>query len=198
MKKNEKKEIGLFSGSFNPIHNGHLIMANYMSEFTYIDEVWLVVTPHNPLKITRDMLNEQIRLKMVQLAIGKYKNLKAIDVELHMKRPSYTINTLEKLSKDYPDCNFTLIIGSDNWTFFDKWKDYKKIIESYKILIYPRQGSEIIIPDVWTHTIKIANAPVVEISSTFIRQSIKVGKDMRAFIPPEVYDFIEDKKLYQI
>ena len=198
MKKNEKKEIGLFSGSFNPIHNGHLIMANYMSEFTYIDEVWLVVTPHNPLKITRDMLNEQIRLKMVQLAIGKYKNLKAIDVELHMKRPSYTINTLEKLSKDYPDCNFTLIIGSDNWTFFDKWKDYKKIIESYKILIYPRQGSEIIIPDVWTHSIKIANAPVVEISSTFIRQSIKVGKDMRAFIPPEVYDFIEDKKLYQI
>ena len=198
MKKNEKKEIGLFSGSFNPIHNGHLIMANYMSEFTYIDEVWLVVTPHNPLKITRDMLNEQIRLKMVQLAIGKYKNLKAIDVELHMKRPSYTINTLEKLSKDYPDCNFTLIIGSDNWTFFDKWKDYKKIIENYKILIYPRQGNEIIIPDVWTHTIKIANAPVVEISSTFIRQSIKVGKDMRAFIPPEVYDFIEDKKLYQI
>ena len=193
---NRKREIGIFSGSFNPIHNGHLIMANYMCEFTTLDEVWLIVTPHNPLKNRTDMLDEQVRLKMVELAVEKYNNIKASDVELHMKRPSFTINTLEKLSHEYPECTFSLIIGADNWSFFDKWKDYNKIIDNYKILIYPRHETEVIIPESLQETIKLVSAPIIEISSTFIRHSIKEGKNVRAFLPQEVYDYIENENLY--
>ncbi len=192
-----KREIGIFSGSFNPIHNGHLIMANYMCEFTTLDEVWLIVTPHNPLKSRHDMLDEQDRLKMVELAVNKYNNIKASDVELHMKRPSFTINTLEKLSQEHPDCNFSLIIGADNWSFFDKWKDSEKIIDNYKILIYPRHSFESVVPESLNETIKIVNAPIVEISSTFIRVSIKEGKNIRAFLPPEVYEFVESNSFYR-
>jgi nicotinate-nucleotide adenylyltransferase len=194
---NRKREIGIFSGSFNPIHNGHLIMANYMCEFTTLDEVWLIVTPHNPLKNRTDMLDEQVRLKMVELAVEKYNNIKASDVELHMKRPSFTINTLEKLSHEHPECNFSLIIGADNWSFFDKWKDYNKIIDNYKILIYPRHEVEVIIPESLQKTIKLVSAPIIEISSTFIRHSIKEGKNVRAFLPQEVYDYIENENLYR-
>ena len=194
---NRKREIGIFSGSFNPIHNGHLIMANYMCEFTTLDEVWLIVTPHNPLKNRTDMLDEQVRLKMVELAVEKYNNIKASDVELHMKRPSFTINTLEKLSHEHPECNFSLIIGADNWSFFDKWKDYNKIIDNYKILIYPRHEAEVIIPESLQETIKLVSAPIIEISSTFIRHSIKEVKNVRAFLPQEVYDYIENENLYR-
>lgn len=194
---NRKREIGIFSGSFNPIHNGHLIMANYMCEFTTLDEVWLIVTPHNPLKNRLGMLDEEARLKMVELAVEKYENIKACDVELHMERPSFTINTLEKLSLEHPESNFSLIIGSDNWSFFDKWKDYKKIIDNYKILIYPRQDAEINIPQSLRDTIKKVSAPIIEISSTFIRHSIKEGKNVRAFLPPEVFDYIESEDLYR-
>ena len=193
---NRRREIGVFSGSFNPIHNGHLIMANYMCEFTNLDEVWLIVTPHNPLKSREDMLDEQVRLKMVEHAVKKYDNIKASDVELHMKRPSYTINTLGELSHEHPECNFTLIIGADNWAFFDKWKEYKKIIDSYKVLIYPRYQSNVVVPESLRETIQLVNAPIIEISSTFIRHSIKKGKNVRAFLPPEVYDYIESENLY--
>ena len=194
---NRKKEIGIFSGSFNPIHNGHLIMANYICEYTTLDEVWLIVTPHNPLKSRIDMLDEQVRLRMVELAVQKYKNIKASDVELYMKRPSFTINTLEKLSHEHPECNFSLIIGGDNWSFFDKWKDYKKIINNYKIIIYPRHEAKVIIPQPHKETVHLVSAPVIEISSTFIRQSIKEGKNVKAFLPPEVYDYIESNNLYK-
>ena len=194
---NRKKEIGIFSGSFNPIHNGHLIMANYMCEFTTLDEVWLIITPHNPLKNRTDMLDEQVRLKMVELAVEKYDNIKASDVELHMKRPSFTINTLEKLSHEHPECNFSLIIGADNWSFFDKWKDYNKIIDKFKIFIYPRHEAEVNIPESLRETILLVSAPLIEISSTFIRHSIKEVKNVRAFLPQEVYDYIESENLYR-
>lgn len=194
---NRKKEIGIFSGSFNPIHNGHLIMANYMCEFANLDEVWLVVTPHNPLKKRDDMLAEQERLKMVELAVAKYDSIKASEVELHMERPSFTINTLEKLSNVHPECNFSLIIGADNWSFFDKWKDSQKIIDNYKILIYPRVEASVSIPESLRETIRLVSAPIIEISSTFIRQCIKEGKNVRAFLPPEVYEHIETANLYR-
>ena len=193
----EKRKIGLFSGSFNPIHNGHLILANYMCEFTTLDEVWLIVTPHNPLKDRQDMLDEESRLKMAELAVDKFENIKASDVELHMMRPSFTINTLEKLSGDYPDYNFTLIIGADNWTYFSKWKDYETIIENYNILIYPRNNYAVTIPESLKERVRLVNAPLIEISSTFIRQSIRDRKNIRAFLPPEVYDYIELNNLYR-
>lgn len=193
----EKRKIGLFSGSFNPIHNGHLILANYMCEFTTLDEVWLIVTPHNPLKDRQDMLDEESRLKMAELAVDKFENIKASDVELHMMRPSFTINTLEKLSGDYPDYNFTLIIGADNWTYFSKWKDYETIIENYNILIYPRNNYAVTIPESLKDRVRLVNAPLIEISSTFIRQSIRDRKNIRAFLPPEVYDYIELNNLYR-
>lgn len=193
----EKRKIGLFSGSFNPIHNGHLILANYMCEFTTLDEVWLIVTPHNPLKDRQDMLDEESRLKMAELAVDKFENIKASDVELHMMRPSFTINTLEKLSSDYPDYNFTLIIGADNWTYFSKWKDCETIIENYNILIYPRNNYAVTIPESLKDRVRLVNAPLIEISSTFIRQSIRDRKNIRAFLPPEVYDYIELNNLYR-
>lgn len=193
----EKRKIGLFSGSFNPIHNGHLILANYMCEFTTLDEVWLIVTPHNPLKDRQDMLDEESRLKMAELAVDKFENIKASDVELHMMRPSFTINTLEKLSSDYPDYNFTLIIGADNWTYFSKWKDYETIIENYNILIYPRNNYAVTIPESLKDRVRLVNAPLIEISSTFIRQSIRDRKNIRAFLPPEVYDYIVLNNLYR-
>lgn len=193
----EKRKIGLFSGSFNPIHNGHLILANYMCEFTTLDEVWLIVTPHNPLKDRQDMLDEESRLKMAELAVDKFENIKASDVELHMMRPSFTINTLEKLSGDYPHYNFTLIIGADNWTYFSKWKDYETIIENYNILIYPRNNYAVTIPESLKDRVRLVNAPLIEISSTFIRQSIRDRKNIRAFLPPEVYDYIELNNLYR-
>lgn len=172
-------------------------MANYICEYTTLDEIWLIVTPHNPLKNRTDMLDEQVRLKMVELAVEKYDNIKASDVELHMKRPSFTINTLEKLSHEHPECNFSLIIGADNWSFFDKWKDYNKIIDNYKILIYPRHEAEVNIPESLRETIILVSAPLIEISSTFIRHSIKAGKNVRAFLPQEVYDYIESENLYR-
>ena len=193
----EKRKIGLFSGSFNPIHNGHLILANYMCEFTTLDEVWLIVTPHNPLKDRQDMLDEESRLKMAELAVDKFENIKASDVELHMMRPSFTINTLEKLSSDYPDYNFTLIIGADNWTYFSKWKYYETIIENYNILIYPRNNYAVTIPESLKDRVRLVNAPLIEISSTFIRQSIRDRKNIRAFLPPEVYDYIVLNNLYR-
>jgi nicotinate-nucleotide adenylyltransferase len=192
-----KKQIGIFSGTFNPIHVGHLVLANYMREFTYLDEVWFVVTPHNPLKDIDDLLDDDIRLEMVQIALRDFDNLQVSDVEFRMQRPSYTIDTLEKLSGENPDAEFTLIIGSDNWIIFDQWKDYERLRREYQILIYPRTGAPVTIPSEFSSNVHCAAAPIVEISSTFVRNGIKAGKNMRAFVPSQVYDFIVKKGLYK-
>ena len=191
-----KKQIGIFSGSFNPIHVGHLILANYIAEFTLLDEVWLLVSPHNPLKEKEDLLDENIRLKMAEIALEDYDNLNASDFEFTLSRPSYTINTLDKLSINSPNCIFTLIIGGDSWLDFHRWKEYDRLRREYNIMIYPRLGEEVIIPAEFSQHVQLVKAPFVDISSTFIRESIKEGKNMRAFVPSRVYDFIEENKLY--
>lgn len=193
----KKKETGIFSGSFNPLHIGHLVLANYICEFTSLEEVWFVVTPHNPLKEADELLADELRLEMVRLALEDYDRIGVSDVEFHMPRPSYTIDTLNRLSGEHPDRNFTLIIGGDNWTQFGQWKEYQQLMKRYQILVYPRMGEEVVIPPQLCDTIQLVNAPLVEISSTFIRDSIREGRDMRAFLPAKVYDFILKKGLYR-
>lgn len=193
----KKKQIGIFSGTFNPIHIGHLILANYMREFTYLDEVWFVVTPHNPLKDADSLLDDDIRLKITELAVQDFDNLKVSDIEFGMQKPSYTYDTLTKLSAENPDSEFTLIIGGDNWIKFPRWKNNDRLIREFNILIYPRLGENITINSQFAENVQLVAAPIVEISSTFIRESIRDGKNIRAFLPHGVYDFIEKYKLYK-
>lgn len=166
-----------------------------MREFTYLDEVWLVVTPHNPLKDACNLLDGGIRLKMTELAVQEFDHLKVSDIELNMPRPSYTYDTLTQLSAENADCEFTLIIGSDNWIKFPQWKNNERLLLEYKILVYPRLGEKVLIHE--KQHVQLVDAPIVEISSTFIRESIRNGRNVRAFVPGRVYDFIEKNKLYQ-
>ncbi|SBW00043.1 nicotinate (nicotinamide) nucleotide adenylyltransferase [uncultured Dysgonomonas sp.] len=189
--------IGIFSGSFNPIHIGHLILANYIVEFTEIEEVWFLVSPQNPLKSEDELSDEHIRLEMTELALAKYTKLKASDFEFSMPIPSYTVNTLDALRNEYPGHDFTLIIGADNWNVFESWREYDKILENYKIKVYPRLGHRITIPTKLRDKVEALDSPIIEISSTFIRDSIYEGKDVRAFLPDDIYDYILNKGLYK-
>ncbi|MDR1717398.1 MAG: nicotinate-nucleotide adenylyltransferase [Prevotella sp.] len=189
--------IGIFSGSFNPIHIGHLILANYIVEFTEIEEVWFLVSPQNPLKSENELSDEHIRLEMTELALAKYTKLKASDFEFSMPIPSYTVNTLDALRNEYPGHNFTLIIGADNWNVFESWREYDKILENYKIKVYPRLGYRITIPTKLRDKVEALDSPIIEISSTFIRDSIAGEKDIRAFLPDDIYDYILNKGLYK-
>jgi nicotinate-nucleotide adenylyltransferase len=192
-----KRETGIFSGSFNPIHAGHLMLASYLCAFTSLEEIWFVVSPHNPLKKAAELLPDDIRLEMVRLALEDYDQLIPSDVEFHMPRPSYTIDTLDVLTRAHPDRRFSLIIGGDNWSSFDRWKGHERLIRDYRILIYPRLGVNVVIPEQYRDTIQLVKAPVLEISSTFIRRCIRDGKNMRAFIPPKTYEFLEQRNLYR-
>ncbi|HCO66817.1 MAG TPA: nicotinic acid mononucleotide adenylyltransferase [Dysgonomonas sp.] len=189
--------IGIFSGSFNPIHIGHLILVNYITEYSELDEVWLLVTPQNPFKEEDDLLDEEIRLKMTELALKDYPKVKLSNIEFSLPRPSYTINTLEELEKKYPEDTFSLIIGADNWERFDQWKDSEDILANYKIYVYPRYGYSVSRENRLKKSVEILNSPIVEISSTFIREGIKEGHDLKAFMPEVVYKYIKEHNLYQ-
>lgn len=190
-------KIGIFSGSFNPIHIGHMVLANFITEFTDIDEVWFLVTPRNPLKEDTVLLDENTRLEMTKLALADYPKLKASDFEFSLPRPSYTVHTLEALSEAYPENTFALIIGADNWEAFDRWRDFEEILQQYKIYVYPRFGYRISISKKWKENVEALNSPVIEISSTFIREALNKGKDMYAFLPESVYRYIIEKELYR-
>lgn len=189
-------KIGLFFGSFNPIHIGHLVIANYIVEYSDLDEIWLIISPQNPLKKKKTLLNEYDRFEMVELALKDDLRIKPTDIEFSLPKPSYTIDTLTYLSERNPKHDFVLIVGTDNFQSFHKWKNYEQILKQYKLYVYPRPGYEL--GEYEDHkSLSLINAPLMEISSSFIRESIKNNKDIRYFLPVEVYNYIEKMSLYK-
>lgn len=188
-------KIGLFFGSFNPIHVGHLIIANTMAYTTDLEQVWFIVSPQNPFKKNKGLLHEFDRLTMVEKAISDNYRLKANDIEFSMPKPSYTIDTLARLSERYPTHEFKLIMGEDNLVQFENWKNYDKILEYYELYVYPRPNT----PDhkFKNHPkVKFIEAPLLDISATFIRNSIKAGKPIRYMVSDVVEEHIRWKKFY--
>jgi nicotinate-nucleotide adenylyltransferase len=189
-------KIGLLFGSFNPVHIGHMIIANYMANHTDLDKVWLVVSPQNPLKKYGDLINTYDRLEMARLATDNSDNISVSDVELQLPQPSYTIDTLTHLKEKYPQHEFAIIMGSDNLVTLHKWKNYKLILRDYQIYVYPRPGYEN--TDLATHpSVHITMTPLMELSATFIRKSIAEKKNVQFFVPEPVLKFIESKGLYR-
>ncbi len=189
------QKIGLFFGSFNPIHIGHLIIANVMAENTDLDKVWLVVSPQNPLKPSKGLLHEFDRYDMAKVAVADHYKIEVSDVEFHLPKPSFTIHTLAYLSEKHPGKEFKVIIGQDNLESFKKWKNYEQILEQYELYVYPR-------PDV-TNTelirhphVKMIDAPLLDISATYIRQCIKANKSIRYLVPESVENMIRTKNFY--
>ena len=202
--------IGLYFGTFNPIHIGHLIISNYMADYTDLDQVWLIVSPQNPLKKKRSLLEDYHRLAIVKVAIDDNLKLRASDIEFNMPRPSYTSDTLAYLKEKHPDNNFHLIMGEDNLRTFHKWKNFDYILESHKIYVYPRvltiqeereveeigylpanklqQHKNVIVCD---------DAPVMKVSASFIRQAIKDGNDVRYLLTDPVHKYIEEMNFYR-
>ena len=189
-------KVGLYFGSFNPIHNGHLIIANYLAEFTDIEQVWMVVSPHNPLKPAGSLLQDYHRFHLVELGIGSYRKIKASKIEFELPRPSYTIHTLAYLREKFPQHDFSLIMGADNLETFHKWKNYDLILEDHDIYVYPRplcDGGQF-----KDHPrVKWVEAPLMEISSTFIRNAIKNGKDVHFMMPAAVADYIDEMNFFK-
>ncbi len=194
----KKNRIGLYFGTFNPIHIGHLAIANYLVENSELDEIWMVVTPHNPHKNKKTLLDDYQRLHLVHLATDDYEKIKASNIEFSLPQPNYTVNTLAHLSEKYPDKQFTLIMGEDNLKSLHKWKNYQVILEDYSIIVYPRISSGVL-PEQFVDHPKITkiDAPIMEISSTMIRNAIKEGKDLRYFMHHQVQEYVEEMHFYK-
>jgi nicotinate-nucleotide adenylyltransferase len=188
--------IGLYFGSFNPIHNGHLVIASYIKQYTTLNQVWMVVTPQNPLKKNNTLLNEYQRLELVRLSIEGENNIKVTDIEFNLPKPSYTINTLTYLKEKYPQHTFSLIMGSDSLRNIDKWKNGSFILDNYTIYVYERPGFEIKNENIGKNVI-ICKAPMLEISATMLRQMIEEGKSIRYLVPEKVQEEIEKYGYYK-
>ncbi len=191
-------KTGLYFGSFNPIHIGHLAIANYILEFTDLSELWFVLSPHNPLKKKSTLLDDRQRLEMVRLALGDDQRFRVSDIEFKLPQPSYTIDTLAYLEEKFPEREFALIMGSDNLKTLHKWKNIDNILKNYQIFVYPRPGfsadeKALKVPN----KITITRAPLMEISSVFIRKAIKNGKDVQYFLPEKVYEYIREMHFYE-
>ncbi|MCX6326852.1 MAG: nicotinate (nicotinamide) nucleotide adenylyltransferase [Bacteroidia bacterium] len=195
-------KIGLYFGSFNPVHIGHIAIAGYMTEFAGLDQVWFVVSPHNPLKMKETLLADHQRHHMTQLAIGDNDRLKASDIEFKLPVPSYTIDTLAYLQEKYLKNEFCLVMGEDNLYTLHKWKNINELIRKYPIYVYPRLGSVKPSSPLLDHILSTAiihhvKAPLMDISGTFIRDGIKNGKDMLYFLPPAVWKYIKEMHFYK-
>ena len=190
------EKIGLFFGSFNPIHTGHLVIANYFLQFSEINKIWWVVSPHNPLKEKKSLLDERHRMVLVKEAIWDNPLFKASDIEFSLPKPSYTVHTLAYLQEKYPNKEFTLIMGSDNLQHLHKWKNFEQILEQYSLHVYPRPSFDG--GDFKNHpSVTWVQAPLMEISSSFIRESIAQKKDMKYFLPDKVRLYIEEMHFYE-
>ncbi|WP_445956139.1 nicotinate (nicotinamide) nucleotide adenylyltransferase [Yeosuana sp.] len=195
-------KIGLFFGSFNPIHIGHLVIANHMAEYSDLDQVWFVVTPHSPFKTKSSLLDNYQRLEMVYRATQDYTKIKPCDIEFNLTQPNYTINTLVHLQEKYPQYKFALIMGEDNLKSFHKWKNYALILENHGIYVYPRVSEH---PDSYRDETQFdkhkkihhVNAPIMELSSTFIRNAIKEGKNVQPMLPQHVWEYLDEMNFYK-
>ncbi len=191
-----QRRIALMGGSFNPVHIGHLMVADYVRQAAHLDEVLMCVSPLNPLKAgNTDLASDTDRMEMLRLACMRCPGVTTCDIELTMPKPSYTIDTLRLLAGRYPDASISIIIGSDNWLVFDRWRASREIIERYGVIVYPRPGYDIEASSLPANVIKI-DAPTVDLSSTFLRDKLAEGLDMNIFMPDRVYDYIKKKKLY--
>lgn len=190
-----RRTIGIMGGSFNPVHAGHIMLASWLAQFAGLDEVWLMLSPANPLKSDAGMASDADRMAMLEIACSGYSHLRPCAIELEMPRPSFTINSLNALSAAHPDLDFRLIIGSDNWLIFDRWRQSQLIIDRFAPMIYPRPGYAVD-PTSLPPRVKLVEAPLIELSSTFIRRAIAARRDVRAFLPPGVDRYIRDHSLY--
>jgi nicotinate-nucleotide adenylyltransferase len=193
---NQSQKIGLFFGSFNPIHLGHLIIANVMAENTDLNKVWLVVSPQNPLKPSKGLLHEFDRYDMVKAAIADNYKLEASDIEFNLPKPSYTIHTLTHLTEKHPTKEFKVILGEDNLENFTKWKNYQQILDQFGLYVYPRPG--VTNAELSRHArVKMVEAPLLDISATYIRNCIKNNKSIRYLVPEVVENMIRSKNFYR-
>ncbi|NOU59555.1 nicotinate (nicotinamide) nucleotide adenylyltransferase [Marinifilum caeruleilacunae] len=191
-----KLKIGLYFGSFNPIHIGHLAIANYMAEYSDLDQIWFVVSPQNPFKQKGSLLSDYHRLELVNRSIEKYPKLKASNIEFGLPKPSYTIDTLTYLKEKHQEYDFSLIMGSDNLKSFEKWKNYELILKEHDLYVYPRPGfkdEEVAL----NGTIHLIKAPLMEISSSFIREAIKEKKEIPFFMPESAYNYLKEMHFYE-
>jgi nicotinate-nucleotide adenylyltransferase len=189
-------KIGLFFGSFNPIHIGHLIIAGYMTNFTDLEEVWLVVSPQNPLKAKKGLADMYDRLEMARLATEAAEKIRVSDIEFKLPQPSYTVDTLAHLQEKYPAREFVLIMGADNLASIKKWKNYEVLLNNYAIYVYPRPGTDL---SEWVNhpSITLTATPQMEISSTFVRSALKENKNIQFFVPDNVIAFMDSKNMYR-
>ncbi len=191
-------KIGLYFGTFNPIHTGHLVIANHIAEYSNLDQIWFVVTPQNPFKVKQSILDNYQRLEMVYRATKDYDKLKPSDIEFNLPQPNYTVNTLAYLQEKYPNYEFALIMGEDNLKGFHKWKNYEWILLNHHIYVYPRLSDGFADSEFKNHpNIHKIDAPIMELSSTFIRNAVKNGKNVKPMLPEHVWEYMDEMNFYR-
>ena len=192
-------KIGIFGGSFNPIHSGHAIIAHHIISSGAVDRLWLMVSPVNPLKVgLEQQVADTDRLRMVEMVTRPLENVETSAFEFTMPKPSYTIDTLNARQAKFPDDEFYLVTGADNWVIFNRWRNSEEILAKYHLLVYPRLGYDVVIPEALRDRVTLVDAPIIELSSTAVRERLAQGLSVRYYVPDEVLSYIERKGLYRI